>query len=148
MKQTFIISLLAGAIFVCSRCGSKAEAVNNMKDLDENMLDMMTYHDNLGRYIKQGDADYALWLLEGMDSSLQVIANKFTTHRKLTDPFSTSYKKMLQPPVKAMRDALRQNNFEEAKTQYRLLTKKCNGCHIDLDVDEDVVDWSSNDHYE
>ncbi|MBK6937555.1 MAG: hypothetical protein IPH18_12200 [Chitinophagaceae bacterium] len=147
MKQAFIISLLAGAAFVCSRCGNDAVAVNNMKDLDENMLDMMTYHDNLGRYIKQGDADYALWLLNGMDSSLQVIAQKFTAHRKLTDPFSTSYKKMLRPSIKGMRGALQQNNFEEAKANYRLLTKKCNGCHIDHDVDENVVDWSSNDSY-
>ena len=127
---------------VFNRCSNSANAVDNMKDLDENMLDMMTYHDNLGRYIRQGDADYASWLLEGMDSSLKVMSKKFTSHRKLKDPFSTSYKKLLQPPIKGIRKAIQQNNIDEAKKQYRLPTKKCNGCHIDHDIDEDVIDWS------
>jgi len=113
-----------------------------MKDLDENMLDMMVYHDNLGLYLRKKDADYALWLLNGMDSSLQVIAKKFTTHRKMPEPFENGYRKKLKPPIRSIRSALEKNDFPKAIEQYRLLTKKCNGCHIDNDIDKEVVDRS------
>lgn len=118
-----------------------------MKDLDENMLDMMVYHDNLGLYLRKKDADYALWLLNGMDSSLQVIAKKFTTHRKLTDTFESAYKKKLKPPIKGIRQALQKNDFTKAIEQYRLLTKKCNNCHEDNDVNKEVLDWSLEGKY-
>ncbi len=111
----------------------------------KNMLDMMVYHDNLGLYLRNEDADYALWLVDGMDSSLQVIAGKFTTHRKLHAPFKKYYNKSLKPPINGIRSALEQNNFPRAIEQYRLLTKKCNGCHIDHDIDKEVVDWSRAD---
>ena len=101
---------------------------------------MMMYHDNLGLYLRKGNADYASWLLEGMDSSLRVVAKQFPEHRKLQDPFQKSYDKDLQPPINKIRDALKQNNIPVAIDQYRVLTKKCNGCHADLDIDEDVVD--------
>lgn len=127
-------------MFLLSRCGTNE--VNNMKDLDANMLDMMMYHDNLGLYLRKGDADYATWLLNGMDSSLQVIAKKFTTHRKLTDPFEKAYRKKLKPPINGIRSALEENNFPQAIVQYRLLTKKCNDCHIDHDVNKEVIDGS------
>ena len=54
---------------------------------------MMMYHDNLGLYLRKGNADYASWLLEGMDSSLRVVAKQFPEHRKLQDPFQKSYDK-------------------------------------------------------
>jgi len=140
MKSLLVITILIAIIFTASRCSTNA--TTNMKDLDENMLDMMVYHDNLGRYLRKNDADYALWLLNDMDSSLQVIARKFTTHRKLTDPFEKAYKKKLKPPIKSMRQALQQNDFTKAIEQYRLLTKKCNGCHVDNDINKEVQDWS------
>jgi hypothetical protein len=114
----------------------------NKKDLDENMLDMMVYHDNLGMYLREKDLDNAEWLLEGMDSSLQVIAAKFTTHRKLSAPFEKYYKKRLAPPIDGIRQALKQKDFSSAIIAYRKLTKNCNGCHIDNDIDKEVVDWS------
>ena len=138
MKSLLVISVLAAAIFMFSRCSTNA--ATNMKDLDENMLDMMMYHDNLGLYLRKDDADYALWLLNGMDSSLQVIASKFTTHRKLADSFEKGYRKKLKPPIRGIRSALQKNDIPKAIEQYRLLTRKCNGCHIDNDIDKEVVD--------
>lgn len=135
-----VIPILGAIILLLSRCSTNA--ATNMKDLDENMLDMMMYHDNLGLYLRKGDADYALWLLDGMDSSLQVIAKKFTAHRKLTDPFEKAYRKKLRPPISGLRLALKENDFPKAIEQYRLLTRKCNSCHIDHDINKEVIDWS------
>ena len=117
-------------------------AESNMKDLDQNMLDLMMYHDNLGTFLRQGEADYSLWLLEGLDSCLQVVAVKFKGHRKLTDPFEKAYKKKLRPPIKNIREALQNSDFPSAIVAYRRLTKNCNGCHIDHDIDKVVMDLS------
>lgn len=135
---SFIIIL---AIALAAACNNSS--TTTVKDLDESMIDMRVYHDNLGRYLRNKDADYSLWLLQGMDSSLQIIANTFPTHRKLTEPFEQSYKKDLQPSIADMKAALTENNFPAAVHAYQLLTKKCNGCHIDLDVDKEVIDWSN-----
>jgi hypothetical protein len=140
MKLLLVITTLVAILFIASRCNTNA--TTNMKDLDENMLDMMVYHDNLGLYLRKKDADYALWLLNGMDSSLQVIAKKFTTHRKMTDPFEKEYKKKLKPPINGIRRALQKNDITTAIEQYRLLTRKCNGCHTDNDINKEVLDWS------
>ena len=126
-----------------TQCNSlNSREVTNMKDLDQNMLDMMMYQENLGTHLRKGEVDYSSWLLEGMDSSLKVIAAKFDEHRKLTDPFEKAYKKRLLPPIMDMRKALKENNLPEAIKAYRVLTKKCNGCHIDHDVNEEVMDLS------
>jgi hypothetical protein len=119
-------------------CGG--QGVKNNKDLDDNMLDMMMYHDNLGLFLRKGDADYASWLLEGMDSSLQVISQKFTTHRKLRDPFAGHYEKLLKPPISAIRASLKKNNIPEAIIAYKQLTKNCNSCHANHDVNKEVFD--------
>ena len=139
-KTVLIISAVLVFVFLFSGCGTTT--VQNTKDLDENMIDMMMYHDNLGLYLRKEDAGYAEWLLQGMDSTLQVIAEKFDEHRKLEDPFKKYYKKLLVPPINGIRNALKQNDFPAAVTSYRLLTKNCNGCHIDHDIDKTVIDWS------
>jgi hypothetical protein len=141
MKTMLVISIMASSVLFVSRC--TRQSVENKKDLDENMLDMMMYHDNLGLYLRKKNADYASWLLEGMDSSLKVISKKFTEHRKLTDPFEKSYEKLLKPPINEIRKAIRKEDFPRAVEQYRLLTKKCNNCHADLDIDKKVVDRTS-----
>ena len=71
-----IISL----VLLLVRCNTPEE--QNKKDLDENMIDMMAYHNNLGEYLRKNDAEYSQWLVEGLDSSLHVIASKFESHRK------------------------------------------------------------------
>ena len=115
MKSYFITVVLFSVAALFSNCNNNddATAVNN-KDLDQNMLDMMMYHDNLGTHLRKGDADYASWLLEGMDSSLQVIAAKFEDHRKLTAPFEKTYRKKLQPVIKDIRKSLEENDFPNA----------------------------------
>ena len=128
---------------VFSQCNSSDEAGNNNKDLRQNMSDMMIYHDNLGTELRMGSADDASWLLEGMDSSLQLIAAKFIHNRKLNEPFEKSYQNKLQPAIQDIRKSLKENNFPNAINAYRLLTKNCNSCHKEHDVDEEVLDLSN-----
>lgn len=147
MKYWVVIIALSAAVTMFSRCNNmNAGAMDNMKDLDQNMLDLVMYHDNLGIFLRKGEADYSSWLLEGLDSCLQVVAVKFKEHRKLVDPFEKAYKKKLQPPIKGIRDALQKNDFPAAITAYRMLTKNCNGCHIDNDIDKVVMDLSDPDY--
>lgn len=138
MKKVLIILGLVFLVGVLSQCNTQHE--NSMKDLDQNMLDLAMYHDNLGIYLRKNEGDYASWLLEGMDSTLHIIAAEFDTHRKLTFSFNRSYKKLLLPSIQKMRNALEQNDIPAAITSYRLLTKNCNSCHIDHDIDKDVKD--------
>ncbi len=124
-----------------SQCNNSSNTgVENNKDLGQNMQDMMMYHDNLGTELRKGAAEDASWFLEGMDSSLLVIAAKFDKHRKLSAPFEKTYQKKLQPAIKDIRKSLATNNFPEAINAYRILTKNCNGCHADHDVKEEVAD--------
>lgn len=104
------------------------------------MEDMQMYHDNLGTSLRKGDADDASWLLEGMDSSLLVIATTFKIHRKLKAPFKKTYENKLQPVIKDIKKSLEQNNFPDAIKGYRLLTVNCNNCHKDHDIDEKILD--------
>lgn len=140
MKYNISTGFLVMIILLLPQC-SENETMNH-KDLDENMIDMMMYHDNLGLYLREGDADYSSWLLEGLDSSLKVISGKFVTHRKLRDPFEKNYKKKLLPPIEEIRMALKKNDLPSAISAYHTLTKNCNNCHIDHDIDKEVIDWS------
>jgi hypothetical protein len=42
-----------------------------IKDLDENMMDLRIYQENLGDLIKEGKLTDAAWLANGMDSLLR-----------------------------------------------------------------------------
>ena len=139
---TFVFFLLA---LLFSQCNSQSVvATDNNKDLGQNMQDMMMFHDNLGTELRKGEPDEASWFLEGMDSSLQVIAATFDQHRKLTDPFEKTYRKKLLPPIKDIRKSLAENNFPNAIIAYRILTKNCNGCHAKHDIDEKVLDLTND----
>ena len=141
MKSYLTALVFSLIVLLFSQCNSQSdEAVGNNKNLRENMQDMMIYHDNLGTQLRNGDADEASWFLEGMDSSLQVIGATFGQHRKLTEPFEKSYEKRLQPAIKDIRKSLAENNFPNAIIAYRILTKNCNSCHKDHDIDEEVLD--------
>lgn len=107
------------------------------------MQDMQIYHDNLGTELRNGAADNASWLLEGMDSSLQIIAANFKHHRKLTAPFEETYRKKLKPAIKDIRISLKENDFPNAIKAYRILTNNCNGCHKEHDIDEEVLDLTN-----
>jgi hypothetical protein len=140
MKALLVLVVVIAFVVLFTQCSNNR--VTNKKDLDENMIDLAMYCDNLGLYLRKQDADYALWLLEGMDSTLQILTVKFTEHRKLLGPFKQSYRKELAPSVNDLRKALQKNNFPAAVESYRLLINNCNDCHIDLEIDKTVVDWS------
>lgn len=117
------------------------KSVHNVKDLDENMIDLRMYHENLGDAIVEHNRDNAEWLLGGLDSVLLVVAGKFDEHRKLDRPFRESYKRALKPSIDSMASALTSSNWDGAGRAYTTLTRKCNGCHIDRDVDKHVQNW-------
>jgi hypothetical protein len=137
-----VMMILVSLCFGVATCNSFADgAAKNVKDLDENMIDLRMYHENLGDAIVQRNQDNALWLETGMDSVLRVVAGKFDEHRKLTKPFRETYEKELRPPIRDMHRALEKSSWVEAEQSYTLLTKKCNGCHQDHDVDKVVQNW-------
>jgi hypothetical protein len=141
MKSVYLIIIL-GIMLGINYCNPVTDQESpNMKDLDENMIDVRVYHENLGGDLSSGDIDGAKWLLTGMDSILQVISIKFTTHRKLDKPFSYYYDKNLKPSIQNMQSALAENDLPGARSAYTILTKKCNGCHQDHDVDKEVQNW-------
>ena len=141
MKRYLTTIVFSVIVLLFSQCNSESDVTaNNRKDLAQNMGDMMMYHDNLGTELRKGDADNASWLLEGMDSSLLVIAATFDKHRKLTEPFEETYRKKLQPAIIDIRESLEENNFPNAIKGYRLLTNNCNSCHKDHDIDEEILD--------
>ncbi len=140
MKTCLVIFFLFCVVALFAACYKPIK--DNMKDLDQNMLDLGLYHDNLGIHLRKGEADYSLWLLEGMDSCLKVISAGFEEHPKLNIPFEKEYKKQLLKPIKSMRNALHDNNIPAAINGYRILTRKCNGCHVDHDVTKEVMDLS------
>lgn len=116
-------------------------SVQNIKDLDDNMIDLRMYHENLGDAMIRQDKDVALWLFTGMDSLLLVVADKFEAHRKLDRPFREAYEKDLEPPIRALGEALQAPDWPAAARAYTLLTKQCNNCHIDREVDKVVQNW-------
>ena len=113
----------------------------NIKDLDENMIDIRVYHENLGGDLKAGDIDGAKWLLKGMDSILLIVSDKFTTHRKLDKPFNYFYEKNLKDPINNLKSALDKKDLPRAGSAYIMLTDKCNDCHIDHDIEKEVQNW-------
>ncbi len=146
MKAFLVLIAIVCGMLLLVQCSSTN--VENKKDLDENMIDLAMYADNLGLYLRKQDAAYASWLLEGMDSTLRVLTVTFTEHRKLVRPFKQSYRKELAPPINDIRRALQKTDFPAAVASYRLLINNCNDCHIDLEIDKTVVDWSKEGVHE
>ena len=117
----------------------QGEDVKNYKDLNFNMMDIRIYQENLGDEIKAGRLEDAVWLLEGMDSILLLLGDKFPEHRKLRqDGFSYYYKKEMQQPIGMMKKSIRKQDTALALKGYKLLVKNCNSCHIDLEIDKKV----------
>ncbi len=130
-SRLILVSFIA--LLCTTGCASlQDEPIRNIKDLDENMIDLRMYHENLGDAIVKRDKDDAEWLLEGMDSVLRVVAGKFDEHRKLDRPFSESYRRNLEPSIDSMRVSLRADRWENTGRAYTILTRKCNGCHRDV----------------
>lgn len=139
LHTTLTVCICFALVVGCNPFGKAP--VQNIKDLDDNMIDLRMYHENLGDAMLRQDQDVALWLFDGMDSLLLVVADKFDTHRKLDKPFRGAYEKDLEPPIRDLGAALHTQNWPAAAQAYAILTKKCNGCHIDRDVDKVVQNW-------
>jgi hypothetical protein len=127
------------AFFTCNS-GENLE-VKNIKDLDENMLDIKMYHELVGDELRAGDLVDADWFLTGMDSVLQIVSHKYDTHRKLKKPFRDSYEKNLRPAIADLNNQIQRKDIQAARNAYVVLTKKCNGCHLDNDIDKVVQNW-------
>ncbi|HWR33239.1 MAG TPA: hypothetical protein VN451_06930 [Chitinophagaceae bacterium] len=109
-----------------------------IKDLDETMIDLKAYQENLGIEIKAGRMKDAEWLAYGMDSVFSEIKRKFTEHRKLEQPFSYYYKIKMKKPIGLIKDAIRKEDTVLGMKGYRLLIKNCNSCHDDNNIDKTV----------
>jgi hypothetical protein len=139
-KATIILSFLVFAIAGCELFGN--HDVHNFKDMSANMMDIRIYHENLGDYIKYDKLEDAEWLLDGLDSILNLVSVKFPKHRKLSRSFEHYNRKLMREPISDLRSAIRKNDQAAAKKAYGVLTKKCNSCHIDHDIEKDVFNWA------
>lgn len=129
----WIMAAVTGLVIAC-----REARPHTIKDLDENMIDLKAYQENLGDELKAGRLADASWLLEGMDSVLLEVGRKFDSHRKLTEPFSYEYKRRMKEPVSLIRSGIGKTDSALAMKGYRMLVKNCNGCHMDHDIDKTV----------
>lgn len=134
IKRVFIVLYMLAGLAACF--GRKKPTT--IKDLDENMMDLRIYQENLGDLIKEGKLTDAAWLANGMDSLLQVMANTFPEHRKLSNSFLWFYNRKLKDPVKGIRKSVAGNDTAAARQHYRVLIRRCNSCHIDHDIDKEI----------
>jgi hypothetical protein len=129
-----IYFLFAGLFF--QNCNN--QEVKNNKDLEQNMMDLKIYQENLGDQLKTKNLSDASWFLEGMDSILLILNDRFKVHHKMADPFSYFYKKRMKEPIVDIRKAIQQKDTARALQNYRVLVRNCNKCHQDHDVDKEV----------
>lgn len=130
--KIFLVAVITGLI----ACGDDRPLT--IKDLDDNMMDLRIYQENLGDELKAGRLNDAVWLLEGMDSVLNEVSRKFKEHRKLSEPFSYFYKDRMKKPVSMIRSGIKKKDTSAAMNGYRLLIRNCRGCHIDHDIEKNV----------
>ena len=128
-----LIFLLVNIVSACQR----DEAVT-IKDLNETMIDLRAYQENLGDEIKAGRLRDAEWLAYGMDSVFSEIKRKFTQHRKLEQPFSYYYNLKMKKPIGLIKEAIRKEDTALGMKGYRLLVRNCNSCHDDNNIDKTV----------
>ncbi|HEY1111945.1 MAG TPA: hypothetical protein VGE66_00230 [Chitinophagaceae bacterium] len=126
------------AVLFLAGCGAGAESVDHLKDLNQSMMDLRIYQENLGDHIKSKKLDDASWLLEGMDSIMLLLADRFPEHRRLDTSFAYYYKREMQEPVRGIRQAIRDKDTARALRHYRVLVDNCNDCHIDNEVEKEV----------
>ena len=129
-------SLLILLVIFVAAC-QRDEAVT-IKDLDETMIDLRAYQENLGDEIKAGRLKDAEWLAYGMDSVFSEIKRKFKEHRKLDQAFSYYYNLKMKKPIGLIKDAIRKEDTALGMKGYRLLIKNCNSCHDDNNIDKTV----------
>lgn len=139
-RLLMLLKLLIPAVIFLAGCGAGAGngVVDQKKDLNQSMMDLRIHQENLGDHIRQQKLEDASWLLEGMDSILLLLADRFTEHRRLDTSFAYYYKREMQKPIRGIREAIRRNDTAAARRHYRLLVDNCNDCHIDNEVEKEV----------
>jgi hypothetical protein len=138
-RSPFLVTVFFLLVTACNPFADND--VKNIKDLDENMIDLRMFHENLGDAILKEDQDVAMWLERGMDSVLNIVATRFDEHRKLAKPFREDYERDLKPFIAELHVALENKSWADARSAYTMVTKKCNNCHNDRDVDKEVQNW-------
>lgn len=140
LKYVIIFLICGGSLG--SSCLFSTKRERSIKDFDQHMLDLRIYHENLGDALLSRNKDYAEWFVNDMDSIFRQMAEEFTTHRKLKRPFEYHYKKSMKPYLHDLEKEIEKNDWKNAISTYSLLTKKCNDCHIDHDIDKEVRDMT------
>ncbi|MCE3282648.1 MAG: hypothetical protein K0Q66_1385 [Chitinophagaceae bacterium] len=132
MKAITAISTL------CFLLSCSPEPVKNMKDLEQSMMDLKAYQENLGEGIRACRLEDSRWLLDGMDSTLRTVAATITEHHRMDKPFAYYKKRLLDKPLSELESAFDDNDTAKARAQYVILVDKCNKCHLDLEIDKEV----------
>lgn len=87
------------------------------------MIDLRAYQENLVDALKAGRLKDTEWLANGKDSVFGEIKRKFTSHRKLEQPFSFYYRVKMKEPVQLIKKAIRREDTAMGMKGYRLLVK-------------------------
>lgn len=138
--RKFSITTLICMSILLSTCIFSTEKVRSIKDFDQHMLDLRIYHENLGDALLSKNKDYADWFVNDMDSILALMADEFTSHRKLNRSFKYHYKKTMEPYLDDLKNEIGKNEWKKAINTYSVLTSECNDCHIDHDIEKEVKD--------
>jgi hypothetical protein len=109
--------------FLVLLTGCKEDRPIILKDLDETMIDLRAYQENLVDALKAGRLKDTEWLANGKDSVFGEIKRKFTSHRKLEQPFSFYYRVKMKEPVQLIKKAIRREDTAMGMKGYRLLVK-------------------------
>jgi hypothetical protein len=138
-KKASVIILVVSSSFI-SACVFSSQKKKSIKDFDQHMLDLRIYHENPGDALLAKNQDYAIWFVNDMDSILILMADEFTEHRKLRRPFKYHYRRKMASTLKDLRKEIEISDWKNALNTYSILTRNCNGCHVDHDIDKEVKD--------
>jgi len=132
--QSLFIVLFAGLV----SCNHENHPVSGYikKDLSEQMDALQVYQGSIGEEIKKGKPGDALWLVEGMDSVMQMIMERQNEHKNLKKPFSDYYESKMERPIGLLKMAIKDLDTSAAHRAYRILVRNCNSCHNEHDVEE------------
>ncbi len=135
LKVIVLLACIAVVITACESLSGRQQGYLH-KDLSEQMDALQVYQGAIGEEIKRGTPENALWLVEGLDSVLQLITERLNTHHSLQKPFDAYYESKMQEPVTRLQNSIAQKDTAAAHSAYRLLVRKCNSCHNEHDVEE------------
>ncbi len=101
----------------------------SVKHFGEGMLDLKIFHDNITTALLEEDFDEALWLTEGLDTTVIGMAMAFPSHRLLKKPFGAYYHELLEDEIGSLKNKIESKEAEGAIQAFVVLTNNCNTCH-------------------